>query len=146
MNALEIDSFFDGVNDLTSLNIKFEEPSFYSLFRINECGSDGVIKGLLKKQAVWLNLNATNTDLYGGKTRTTGVKISMTKIGSDYHVLEYHYNNKNETASNDNSIASNTIVHNIYDEDIEAAKAIYNSLFKHKDEIYLGKYLEFTNN
>ena len=50
MNALEIDSFFDGVNDLTSLNIKFEEPSFYSLFRINECGSDGVIKGLLKNK------------------------------------------------------------------------------------------------
>ena len=103
-------------------------------------------KRIIKKQAVGLNLNAPKTDLYGGKTRPTGVKISMTKIGSDYHVLEYHYNNKNETASNDNSIASNTIVHNIYEEDIEAAKAIYNSLFKHKDEIYLGKYLEFTNN
>ena len=146
MNALEIDNFFNGVNRMTNLQIKFDSPSFRPYFKPYDFQSNEIAKRVLKDARVWLNLYAVN----GLKSEESGVKISMTKIGDLYHVLELHYNSENKSEHNnnndDNKIFSDVAIHNSYSNKITVVEAIYKSLLQHKDEITLAKYLEFTNN
>lgn len=143
MNALEIDNFFNGVNRMTNLQIKFDKPSFQSYFKPYDFQSNEVAKRVLKEAKVWLNLYAAS----GSSTGDRGVKISMTKIGDRYHVLEFHFNspNKSEHNTDDNKIFSDGAIYNSYASKMEAVEAIYKSVIQHKEELNLSKYLEFTN-
>ena len=142
MNALEIDNFFNGVNRMTNLQIKFDKPSFQSYFKPYDFQSNEVAKRVLKEAKGWLNLYAAS----GSKPEERGVKISMTKIGDRYHVLEFHFSpNKSETNTDDNKIFSDDAIYNSYASKMEAVEAIYKSVIQHKDELSLSKYLEFTN-
>lgn len=143
MNALEIDNFFNGVNRMTNLQIKFDKPSFQSYFKPYEFQSNEVAKRVLKEAKVWLNLYSAS----GSSPSERGVKISMTKIGDRYHVFEFHFNspNKSEHNTDDNKIFSDVAIYNSYDSKMATVEAIYKSVIQHKDELSLSKYLEFIN-
>lgn len=142
MNALEIDNFFNGVNRMTNLQIKFDKPSFQSYFKPYDFQSNEVAKRVLKEAKVWLNLYAAS----GSSPGERGVKISLTKIGDRYHVLEFHFSSENKLDNNnDNKIFSDGAIYNSYPSKMGAVEAIYKSVSQHKNEIILSKYLEFIN-
>lgn len=142
MNALEIDNFFNGVNRMTNLQIKFDKPSFQSYFKPYDFQSNEVAKRVLKEAKAWLNLYAAS----GSSPGERGVKISMTKIGDCYHVFEFHFPSEHKSDNNDdNKIFSDVAVYNSYTNKMAAVEAIYKSVSQHKHEIILSKYLEFIN-
>lgn len=142
MNALEIDNFFNGVNRMTNLQIKFDKPSFHSYFKPYDFQSNEIAKRVLKEARVWLNLYAAS----GSSPGERGVKISMTKIGDRYHVFEFHFPSEHKSNNNDdNKIFSDVAVYNSYASKMAAVEAIYKSVSQYKHEIILSKYLEFIN-
>lgn len=128
---------------MTNLQVKFDKPSFQSYFKHRDFQSNEIAKRVLRDAKIWLNLYAAS----GSKPEERGVKISMTKIGDLYHVLEFHFNspNKSETNTDDNKIFSDGAIYNSYASKMEAVEAIYKSVIQHKEELNLSKYLEFTN-
>ena len=50
MNALEIDNFFNGVNRMTNLQIKFDKPSFQSYFKSYDFQSNEVAKVFINEE------------------------------------------------------------------------------------------------
>lgn len=141
MNALEIDNFFNGVNRMSNLQIKFDKPSFQSYFKPYDFQSNEVAKRVLNEAKVWLNLYAASGSSHGER----GVKISMTKIGDRYHVLEFHFNspNKSETNTDDNKIFSDVAIYNSYASKMAAVEAIYKSVIQSKKLLFLFEKIQF---